>query len=160
MLPSTRRVTGGGGVGLGVGVGVGVGVGAGVGVGVGAGVGVGVGTGLAPPKNLAGASLKPLLENPSAAWTKAAFTQVWRGSYPGHTVRTERWRYTEWDNGKQGAQLFDMQADPQELHDLAADPKHGGTMKELKALVAKNWANEYRPAGGKGEKKAAKKENK
>ena len=114
--------------------------------------------GLTPPKNLAGASLKPLLENPSAPWTKPAFTQVWRGTFPGHTVRTERWRYTEWDNGKQGAQLHDMQADPQELHDLVADPKHAGTVKELKALVARNWANEYRPPGGKGEKKAAKKE--
>jgi uncharacterized sulfatase len=113
--------------------------------------------GLTPPKNLAGASLKPLLENPSASWTKPAFTQVWRG-FPGHTVRTERWRYTEWDNGKQGAQLFDMQSDPNELNDLAADPKHAGTVKELKALIAKNWANEYRPAGGKGEKKAAKKD--
>jgi uncharacterized sulfatase len=115
--------------------------------------------GLTPPKNLPGASLKPLLENPSASWTKPAFTQVWRG-FPGHSVRTERWRYTEWDNGKQGAQLFDMQNDPSELHDLAADPKHAATVKELKALIAKNWANEYRPAGGKGEKKAAKKDKK
>lgn len=111
--------------------------------------------GITPPTNLAGASLRPLLENPNAPWTKPAFTQVWRGSYSGHTVRTERWRYTEWDGGKQGAQLHDMQADPQELHDLASDPKHVGTVKELKALVAKNWANEYRPSGGKGEKKAA-----
>ena len=109
--------------------------------------------GLTPPKNLAGASLRPLLENPSAAWTKPAFTQVWRGTYAGHSVRTERWRYTEWDGGKQGAQLHDMQADPQELVNLAADPKHADTVKELKAIVAKNWADAYRPAGGKGEKK-------
>ena len=76
--------------------------------------------GLTPPKNLAGASLRPLLENPSAAWTKPAFTQVWRGGYPGHSVRTERFRYTEWDGGKQGAQLFDMTSDPQELHFLTS----------------------------------------
>ncbi|PAW87978.1 MAG: iduronate-2-sulfatase [Pedosphaera sp. Tous-C6FEB] len=114
--------------------------------------------GLTPPKNLAGASLKPLLENPNAPWAKPAFTQVWRGSFPGHSVRTERWRYTEWDSGKQGAQLFDMVNDPQELKDLVADPKHAVVVKEHKALIAKNWATEYRPAGGKGEKKAAKKE--
>ncbi|MEN9575827.1 MAG: hypothetical protein RL514_3682 [Verrucomicrobiota bacterium] len=113
--------------------------------------------GLTPPKTLTGASLKPLLENPNAPWTKPAFTQTWRGNYPGHSVRTERWRYTEWDGGKQGAQLHDMQADPQELHDFAADPKHAGTVKELKALIAKNWAEPYRPPGGKGEKKAEKK---
>jgi len=109
--------------------------------------------GLKPPKNLAGTSLKPLLENPNAPWTKPAFTQVWRGSFPGHSVRTERWRYTEWDNGKQGAQLFDMVNDPQELKNLAADPNHATTVQELKALTAKNWANEYRPAGGKAGKK-------
>ncbi len=111
--------------------------------------------GLTPPKNLAGASLRPLLDNPAATWTKPAFTQTWRGTFSGHSVRTEQWRYTEWDGGQQGAQLFDIQNDPQELHDLAGDPKHAATVKELKALVAKNWAEPYRPAGKAG-KKAAK----
>jgi iduronate 2-sulfatase len=115
--------------------------------------------GLTPPKNLAGVSLKPLLENPNTAWTKPAFTQVWRGSFPGHSVRTERWRYTEWDGGKQGAQLHDMQNDPQELNNLAGDPRHAVTVAELKALVQKNWANAYRPANEtkKAENKAKKK---
>ncbi|MEY4199630.1 MAG: hypothetical protein RLZZ265_1370 [Verrucomicrobiota bacterium] len=112
--------------------------------------------GLTAPKNLAGASLKPLLENPSSPWTKPAFTQVWRGGFAGHSIRTERWRYTEWDGGKQGVQLFDLQNDPQELKELSADPQYAGTVKELKSLVAKNWANEYRPAGD-GKKKADKK---
>jgi hypothetical protein len=39
-------------------------------------------------------------------------------------------------------------------------PKHAATVRELKALIAKNWGNEYRPASGKGEKKAAKKDKK
>ena len=86
--------------------------------------------GLAPPQNLAGASLKPLLENPSAAWTKPAFTQVWRGGFPGHSVRTERYRYTDWDGGKQGVQLYDYQADPNEWHNLAGrDDQRAGPAK-------------------------------
>mgnify|MGYP003331744112 FL=1 len=114
--------------------------------------------GLTPPNNLAGASLKPLLENPAAAWSKPAFTQVWRGSFPGHSVRTERWRYTEWDDGKQGAELYDHAADPKEFKNLAADPAHAATVKELKTLVAKNWATPYVPPGAKAkaEKKAGK----
>jgi iduronate 2-sulfatase len=59
--------------------------------------------GLTPPKGLPGASLRPLLSDPEAKWDRPAFTQVWRGTFPGHSVRTERWRYTEWDNGKKGA---------------------------------------------------------
>jgi len=95
--------------------------------------------GLTPPKNLEGASLRPLLENPTAAWSKPAFTQVQRGGFPGHSVRTERWRYTEWDDGKQGVELYDQDADPKEFNNLASDPKHAATGAELKALVKKNW---------------------
>ena len=101
--------------------------------------------GLTPPANLAGASLKPLLADPRAKWEKPAFTQVWRGGFPGHSVRTERFRYTEWDHGKQGAQLYDYQTDPQELHNLASDPAHAKVVAELKALLEKNWKTEYRP---------------
>jgi arylsulfatase A-like enzyme len=112
--------------------------------------------GLTPPRNLAGASLRPLLDQPAAAWDRPAFTQVWRGSFAGHSVRTERWRYTEWDDGRQGVQLYDMENDPQELKNLAADPSHAATVKELKALVARNWSEPWVPAP-KGGKKGGKK---
>ncbi|MBA4146482.1 MAG: sulfatase [Verrucomicrobia bacterium] len=100
---------------------------------------------LTPPKNLEGKSLKPLLDNPTAKWDRPAFTQVWRASYPGHSVRTDRYRYTEWDNGKQGAQLYDYTTDPEEKRNLINDPKHAKVVSELRDLVRKNWANEYRP---------------
>lgn len=112
--------------------------------------------GLKPPSNLAGASLKPLLDDPQAAWAKPAFTQVWRGGFPGHSVRTERWRYTEWDDGRQGAQLYDYENDPTEMNNLADDPKYANTVAELRELIRKNWATSYRPAGGGAKKKKAK----
>ncbi len=118
--------------------------------------------GLTPPKNLAGVSLRPLLDNPAAKWDRPAFTQVWRGQFAGHSVRAARYRYTEWDHGDQGAQLYDYQTDPQEYKNLVNDPGHAATVSELKALLQKNWATEYRPtaeapkkAGGKKKKKAA-----
>ncbi len=91
--------------------------------------------GLTPPPGLQGASLRPLLLNPTAEWHRPAFTQVQRGAVPGHSVRTERWRYTQWDRGAQGEELYDQDNDAQELHNLAALPKHASTVAEMKALL-------------------------
>ncbi|MCC2668803.1 MAG: sulfatase, partial [Armatimonadetes bacterium] len=54
--------------------------------------------GLKPPANLEGVTLRPLLVDPYRKWNRPAFTQVQRGVFPGYSVRTERWRYTEWDD--------------------------------------------------------------
>ena len=78
--------------------------------------------GLTPPTNLAGASLRPLLENPTPSGSARPSRRCSAAAFPGHSVRTERWRYTEWDFGEKGAELYDHQTDPQELHNLAADP--------------------------------------
>jgi uncharacterized sulfatase len=110
--------------------------------------------GVTPPAALHGASLKPLLDDPAAARDRPAFTQVWRQTYPGHSVRTERWRYTEWDNGYKGVELYDHAADPHEWTNLAADPKRAATVKEMQALVRANWpAGSFSNAGGPPRKK-------
>ncbi len=110
-----------------------------------------------------GVSLKPLLDNPTAEWSHPAFSQVLRGAPVGTTapsfdpknlekgkggkkgkgkgflgvsVRTEQYRYTEWDEGRQGATLHDLQADPQEAKDLASDPAHAATVAKMKALLS------------------------
>lgn len=101
--------------------------------------------GLQPAHKLAGRSLRPLLDSPTAEWDKPAFTQVSRGRVSGHSVRTERWRYTEWDHGKEGTELFDYQADPNENQNLAKDPNYAQQVAKLKALVQENWKNEFTP---------------
>ncbi len=104
--------------------------------------------GLTPPKDLQGASLRPLLEKPDTDWARAAYTQVQRNGFPGHSIRTERWRYTEWDFGTKGTELYDHQNDPQELHNLADDPKFADTVTELKAQL--KAIHPARVEGGKG----------
>ena len=104
--------------------------------------------GLPAPDGLEGRSLRPLLNDPTAPWDKPAFTQVWRGTYPGHSVRTERYRYIEWDNGRRGAQLYDYTTDPEEQRNLIADAAHADTVSELRGLVRAHWAKEYRPTQG------------
>jgi iduronate 2-sulfatase len=91
--------------------------------------------GLKTPANVQGKSLCPLLDDPQRKWKEAAFSQVTRGKLMGRTVRTERWRYTEWDNGKEGVELYDHDQDPHEWTNLAADPAHAETVKRLKELL-------------------------
>lgn len=110
--------------------------------------------GVKPPEGLHGASLKPLLNDPAAMWDRPAFTQVWRAGFPGHSVRTERWRYTAWDGGKRGVELYDHAADPHEWTNLASDPKHADTVKQMQALMRKNWpADSFSNTGGPPAKK-------
>ena len=42
---------------------------------------------------------------------------------------------TEWDEGKQGTELYDHEKDPQEFTNLAKDPQHADTIKQLTAKL-------------------------
>ena len=108
--------------------------------------------GLTPPPDLEGASLRPLLDDPERAWKKGAFTQVVHGRKGGHadgqkgrattlgrSVRTERYRYTEWSEGRDGVELYDHTSDPHEWHNLADDPKSAAAVQDLKTLLHGGW---------------------
>ncbi len=91
-------------------------------------------TGVPAPAGCRGKSLRPLLANAQATIHDAAFTQARRGAdaqFWGRSVRTERWRYTEWDEGQSGKELYDHTADPHEYTNLAADPRHAALVQEL-----------------------------
>lgn len=91
--------------------------------------------GLQTPPGLAGRSFRPLLAHPERPWKRAATTVVRRGTFLGRTVRTERYRYTEWDGGKRGAELYDHDHDPAERDNLVSDGRHMRTRLALRALL-------------------------
>lgn len=81
--------------------------------------------GLQSDESLTGRSLMPLLENPTAPWESSAVTQVLRpgdggNQVMGRSIKTERWRYTEWNEGEEGRELYDHAHDPKEFNNLLA----------------------------------------
>jgi uncharacterized sulfatase len=100
---------------------------------------------------LDGPSFQALVQDPTAKWEHAAYSQVSRGTptltgetrpkganfFMGRSVRTERYRYTEWDDGKKGTQLFDYTTDPGELKNLANDPQHAEIVQQMKVELEK-----------------------
>ena len=92
--------------------------------------------GLPSADGLQGHSLVPLLNDPQAAWPYAAFTMNKTGGGPiGYSVHTDRWHYGEWRGGQDGAVLFDLEADPMEMKNLAAESQQAERISEMKTLL-------------------------
>lgn len=76
--------------------------------------------GLPQAPGMEGTSFVPLLDNPQRPWKKAAFTMVARGKNRfGRSVRTERYRYTEWDDDNHSIECYDHEMDPNEWTNIA-----------------------------------------
>lgn len=120
--------------------------------------------GVSSPENLQGQSLVPILADPKSKGRGWALSQVTRGGgraratvgtdvssdggrYFGYSLRTDRWRYTQWDAGMRGHELYDHDADPRELTNLADDPAHADTVKLLSARIVEAIETTFPPNG-------------
>ena len=94
--------------------------------------------GLPLPKHLQGRSLKPMLESPDAKGKQVAISTMvsTRTKLIGHSVRTDAFRYIEWDEGRGGEQLYDLRTDPDELHDLSKAPAQAERMARMRQRLA------------------------
>lgn len=112
--------------------------------------------GLTPPTNLAGRSLRPLLDNAKSAWNKPAYTQIDRGAqqfggpisanpqqlpqqpkFVGRSVRTERWRNRK-EKSQQVYNRNTARLKPEQFHNPAKavlPPYYPDT-----PFVRKDWA--------------------
>ncbi len=58
-----------------------------------------------------------------------------RGAASGRMVRTQRYKYVCYSEGKNPEQLFDMEIDPLETRSLVTDPQYAGVLDEHRARL-------------------------
>jgi iduronate 2-sulfatase len=108
--------------------------------------------GVQAPGFLSGVSLVPILNDPSASVRDSAFTQavfkLSKGS--GYTVCTSRYRFTRWveGGGPNNTELYDHESDPEELCNLAREPKYADVFKKMSALLDERIADAAEPPEG------------
>ena len=87
----------------------------------------------------------PLLNDPERKWKSAAFSQyprAWKGIM-GYSLRTERWRYTEWIKQETGEaearELYDHAADPFAYANVVDNPENAELVRQLSAMMKAGW---------------------
>ena len=90
------------------------------------------------PPELEGCSFMPVVEQPTRPWKTAAFSQ--RGSNTGNSIRTDRYRYTEWGRrGSRGIELYDYSSDPDETVNIANLPENAELVEHLSEQLHAGW---------------------
>jgi arylsulfatase A-like enzyme len=100
--------------------------------------------GLETPDNLQGASFAPLLDSPGREWKKAAFSQARPRGRMGRSIRTDRYRYVEWEKDGEivDRTLYDHQTDPGENVSVADDPEYAETVAELSMRLQRGFTGD------------------
>jgi arylsulfatase A-like enzyme len=98
-----------------------------------------------PESPLAGMDLAAVLAG-SEAPREAALSQSWSAAYltrpewrgreiMGYSIRTLRYRFTEWGGGEHGIELYDYLEDPTELDNLAGKSGYENMSRQMKLLL-------------------------
>jgi len=95
--------------------------------------------GLKVPTTCEGASMVPLVEDPTRPWKTAAFSQYPRGKAMGYSIRSGKWRYTEWIDRRSGSvvgrELYDHSAGPVANRNLSENPQLADTVGSLSKIL-------------------------
>jgi arylsulfatase A-like enzyme len=104
--------------------------------------------GLPKPAGLDGTSLAPVLNAPGQPFKKTAFTQYPRGPFMGRSMRTDRYRYTEWakpGSSVVGVELYDHQNDPDEHVNIAHQPGQQELAESFGRQLHSDWPTSTSP---------------
>jgi len=89
-----------------------------------------------------GKSLKALLDGRQVEWSNVAFSEhaPSMGLPPTRMIRAGKWKLVHYEGYR--PQLFDLDNDPGELHDLGEDPAHAEIREQLQGRVLAGWSAE------------------
>ena len=101
--------------------------------------------GVEKPDSMRGRPLQTLVDGTAKDWPQEALVQI-SESQVGRAIRSKRWKYSVRAPGKSGGRdsasdvyaedfLYDLNSDPHERTNLAADPGHAAIRKELAATL-------------------------
>jgi arylsulfatase A-like enzyme len=99
--------------------------------------------GISTPSHLEGTSFAPLLNDSNGAWKTAAFSQYPRRRVMGYTVKTARYRYTEWQDKRGGGvrarELYDHRKDAAENANVAEHADYADAVARMSVVLAQGW---------------------
>jgi len=106
------------------------------------------------PDELAGKSLKPLLNDPTIKWDKPAISQFPRPGYykgkpdfMGYSIRTDQYRYTKWINLETNEvfarELYDHFTDPSEEVNIAMEENHKEIIVDLDQVFMEKFSGGF-----------------
>jgi choline-sulfatase len=93
--------------------------------------------GLAPPQDVSGISLKPLIDgkqgnNRDFVVVETKFADFHSYKTMGRSVVGDRFKYVVYSWGKNREQLFDLKTDPGEMHNLIDDDTYSQTLNTFR----------------------------
>jgi arylsulfatase A-like enzyme len=96
--------------------------------------------GVATPGDMQGVSFMPLVRGDSAGWRKAMYYHYYEFPQPHHVsphfgIRTERWVLVRFYGPRDYWELYDLDKDPHEVHNLYPDAAFGETAARLKVQL-------------------------
>ncbi|MFB3827883.1 MAG: sulfatase [Bryobacteraceae bacterium] len=100
--------------------------------------------GIAPPPRMRGRSVRPLVEGRAAGGGDFIVSEI--PANVGRVVRTGRYKYVTFA-GDPVEQLFDMQPDPGETRNVAADSRYAGALADHRKLL-REWESRLEKAPG------------
>ena len=93
--------------------------------------------GVAPPATLEGVDITPLFDGPTGSVRDAAYSET-----GGRAMAlTDRYKYGHYNDGS--SELYDLEADPDEVANFSGDPGYAEVERDLRGLLLQHWLRHH-----------------